>query len=240
MAVAGQPEAGAGPLRLRFFRCPAGPQTFRPARPRIAQVIDRTAITGRGPRRAEGRAEVHHRLREVAGALLRCQRVGAFADLGLGFRQRRFDVEEARHHAFDIAVDDCRRLAEGDGGDRGGRVGADAGEPLKPFCFLGKFSSVFGGYGAGAGMHVARAGIVAEPRPGLHHLFLRRCRQRLDRRPALQKARKIRPDGCHRRLLQHDFRQPDAVGIGALTLARTPGQHPRMGIVPGQQLARGG
>ena len=44
---------------------------------------------------------------------------------GLGGGQRGRHREKTRHDALDIAIDDRFRLLEGDGGDRGGRIGAD-------------------------------------------------------------------------------------------------------------------
>src|SRR6266702_2109996 len=39
----------------------------------------------------------------------------------------------------------------------------------------------------------------------------------------------------HRGLLQHDFRQPDLIRIGAFSFWRAPRQHPAVDIVPGEQ-----
>ena len=62
----------------------------------------------------------------------------AGADFGLGVGQRRADVEQARHHALDIAVDHRGGPVEGDRGDRGGRVGADAGQVAQAVLRVGK------------------------------------------------------------------------------------------------------
>ena len=61
----------------------------------------------------------------------------------------------------------------------------------------------------------------------------------VDRRPARQEFGVIGPDRLHGGLLQHDLRQPDPVGIGALARARPPRQHAAVAVVPGEQIGRG-
>ena len=93
------------------------------------------------------------------------------------------------------------------------------GRARKPSSVSGKRPPMFVGDDLGAGMEIAGAGIIAEPRPGLQHLF-ERCRgQCLDRRPQAQEFAIIARDRRHRRLLQHDLGQPDVIGIGRLRRA---------------------
>ena len=54
-------------------------------------------------------------------------------------------------------------------------------------------------------VQVARAAVVAEPRPGGEHVVERRRGERLHRRPARQEALVEGDDGLDRRLLQHDL-----------------------------------
>src|SRR5262249_16104390 len=61
-----------------------------------------------------------------------------------------------------------------------------------------------------------------------------------DRRPAVQEFMIVGDDGLHRRLLQHDLRQPDVIRIGALPRRRAPGQHARRLVVPGEEIGRDG
>ncbi len=79
-----------------------------------------------------------------------------------------------------------------------------------------KFSAVPLDHGAGAGMQIAGAGVIAEPGPGFEHIVERRRRQRAQIGPARQETRVIGRDGLDRGLLQHDFGEPDAIRIGAL------------------------
>ena len=48
---------------------------------------------------------------------------------------------------------------------------------------------------------------------------------------------KIRGDGCHRRLLQHDLAEPDPVWVGTLSGRRPPRQGAAVAVVPRQQRA---
>ena len=61
--------------------------------------------------RADGGAEVHHRLGEIAGPLRRPQPLRQGADRGLGSGQFVLDGIKARDHPFHIAVDRARAAA---------------------------------------------------------------------------------------------------------------------------------
>ena len=84
-------------------------------------------------------------------------------------------------------------------------------------------------------VQVARAAVVAKPRPGDHHV-VDTCRGKgLDRRPALQKRFEIRNDRFHHRLLQHDLAQPDAIWVGLLSRWISPRQVTPVAVVPVEQ-----
>ena len=85
-------------------------------------------------------------------------------DLGIG--QRRFDCLQAGDHALDVAVDGRGLLVEGDGPDGGGGVGPNAGQGTQGRLVLGKVPFVPVGHRLGAGVEIARAGVVAEAGPG--------------------------------------------------------------------------
>ena len=76
----------------------------------------------------------------------------------------------------------------------------------------------------GAIMQRLRAAIITESRPHLPHFVGRSLRQLPDRRPALEKALIIRPDGRNRRLLQHDFRKPYVIRVRHHAGQSAPGQ----------------
>ena len=81
-----------------------------------------------------------------------------------------FDREQPRDHPLDIGVDHHRAPAEGDRGDRGGGIGADAGQACAAPPRCPGNAAMLGRHGAGAGEQVAGAGIIAEPGPGGHDL----------------------------------------------------------------------
>jgi hypothetical protein len=77
-------------------------------------------------------------------------------------------------------------------------------------------------------MQHARATIVAQTAPGCQDGFFRSSGERLDIRKTFQENPVMVKHGGHARLLQHDFAQPDAVGIASLA----PGKIAAMLIVP--------
>ncbi len=184
------------------------------APPRRAIVHPGAERAGRLLRRADGGAEVHHRLREIAGARVRRERLRQRADLRLGRRQLFLDREQPRHHPLDIAVDrhraaDRRRSPRSRPRYRRRCPAARGARPRSAE------SPPRSRHRPRAGMQVAGARVVAEPGPEPQHVVERRRRQRADVRPAREEAREIGPDRLHGGLLQHDFGQPDPVGIVA-------------------------
>ena len=86
-------------------------------------------------------------------------------------------------------------------------------------------------------MQVSGASVIAQSCPGRENIILL-LRIGQIRPPVGQRVEKLAIISTYRLnggLLQHDFRQPDAIGIGAFSCRRAPGQHPAMHIVPGQQ-----
>ena len=86
----------------------------------------------------------------------------------------------------------------------------------------------------GRAVQVARARVVAEAGPQMQHVVDRRVGQRAYVGEALHEALVVRNDGRDLRLLQHDLRDPDAVGRAVVlpgkivaALARVPVQQRR-------------
>ena len=80
-------------------------------------------------------------------------------------------------------------------------------------------------------MKVPRAAVVPESGPeGNNLLFLRFC-EGVNGREASQKFFVIRNNCLHTGLLQHNFRDPDAVRIGC----RAPGEIAMSAAIPGQK-----
>ena len=139
------------------------------------------------------------------------------ADFRLGRRQ----FGSRRHKAARSPARCCRRSPP-----RAGRTRSPRSPPrysrrcraarAAPSSVSGNRPPCCAGHRLRAGMQVARAGVIAEPGPGLEHVVERRRGQRVDIRPARQEFRVIRPDRLDGGLLQHDLGQPDVIGIGPL------------------------
>ena len=129
---------------------------------------------------------------------------------------------QPRDDARDIAVDRRGRGVERDRGDRRRRIGADARQRAQRGFVTGKPAAPRGDHFC-AGMQIARAGVVAEAGEGLHDRFQRRGGQHVDVGPARDEVLEVGRRASGRGLLQQDFRQPDAVGIGARARRRAPG-----------------
>ncbi|CFW02491.1 Uncharacterised protein [Bordetella pertussis] len=129
----------------------------------------------------------------------------------------------AREHPLDVAVHDGAALAVGEGGDGRGRGAADAGQGGDLFGARGKAADAALHDFLRAAVQVAGARVVAQAGPVGHDIFLARRRQGGHIGKTFQEALVIRNDRRHLRLLQHDFREPDAIGVA--------------GVLPGQIVA---
>ena len=191
-------------------------------------------------RRAQRRAQVHHRLGEIAGSPLRHQRRGQCAQPLLGGRQRCTLGEQPRHDPLDIAVHSRDWPVEGDRRDRRRRIVADAGQRAQQCRIVRKAAAMrrddflrAGDADCGHGRSSRVPARHAAPRPA-------------KRRPArdIGKARhelvKIGADRRDSRLLQHDLAEPDAVGVGRLAGCGAPGQVAAVAVVPCEKCFRVG
>ena len=141
-----------------------------------AIFMERAQRTGRFLRRADRGAQIHQRLRAVAGARGARgaeQRRRQLLDQRLGLRQRLLDREQPRHHALDIAVDRHGPAAERDRGDRGRGVGPDPRQRAQAFLGIGKRAAMIAQHRHRAGVQIARPRIIAEPRPHPQHVVQR-------------------------------------------------------------------
>ena len=181
-------------------------------------AVQRTQRAGRFLRGADRGAQVHQRLRAVAGARVlvagaTCsaeQRHRQLLNQRLGLRQRLLDREQPRHHALDIAVDRHGAAAEGNRRYGGGGIRPDPRQRAQTLLGIRKHPAMIAPHRHRAGVQIARAGIIAEPGPHPQHVVERGTAERFDVGPARQKFQEIRPHRFDAGLLQHDFRQPDA------------------------------
>ena len=140
---------------------------------------------------------------------------------------------QAREDAGDIAVEYGERLIVGDAQDSRGGVTPDAGQGQGRFERARKFAVVARGDFLCRAMQVARAAVVAEAGPELQDFFLRCASERFDGGKSFQEAMVVRQDGGDARLLQHDFCDPDAIGVAA----RAPGEIALVRAEPSEQAA---
>ena len=186
----------------------------------------------RAVRAADGRAELHERLREIAavpGGVARAQRRGE-RRLVRGVVDGRRVVEHARAHAQHVAVHGGGRALEADRGDRPGGVRSDARQRQQPLDRVGPDTAARRDH-AGAFVRLARTVVVPQPLPELEQLRLRQCREREHIRRGREKARVIPAHGLDACLLQHDLREPHVVrlAVGA------PWQRARVRLKPVEQ-----
>ena len=88
------------------------------------------------------------------------------------------------------------------------------GSSRRPSIGVGKAARHVGGDDVGAFLEVAGARIVAEPGPRLHDVVGLGAGKRRDVRPFREEGAEIGLHRFDRRLLQHDFGQPDVIGVG--------------------------
>src|SRR5262249_11241966 len=134
-----------------------------------------------------------------------------------------------------IGIDRGNRLAKGNRCYGSGRVAADSRERAKLHCRCRESTAMSLRYDLRGFEKIARAGVIAEPRPRGAH-FVERGRSELFHvRPAVQEPRIIRRDRSNRGLLQHDLRKPYAIRVRGLSRTRPPGQLTPVLVVPGEQ-----
>src|SRR6202790_1169685 len=71
-------------------------------------------------------------------------------------------------------------------------------------------------------LQIATAAVITETRPKTQHFLLRRLRQRSHVRKSFEEPLVLRKHGGNTRLLQHDLRQPDAIGIFVASPRQVP------------------
>ncbi len=144
---------------------------------------DRTDRAGGCAGRAKRRAEIHGGLGEIPGPIARREIRGEPPDRRSCGGQRLLHRKQARHDPFDIGVDDRRREAERDRGDRRRRVIANAGQQPQGSFARRERSAVVLDDGLGASMQVAGPGVIAKPGPLPKQVLARRGGELLDRWP---------------------------------------------------------
>jgi hypothetical protein len=182
---------------------------------------------------ADGGAELHQRLVQVAGARAARELPRRLPEPGLrrGPPQVVADPEQPCEDARDVAVDDRLRSIERDRGHRPRRVAPDSGQLAQGRRVVGQAPAVPLDQRARRALEVARARVVAEARPQPEHRVGLRPGEARDVREAREEALVVGDHRLDARLLQHRFGDPDGVGI-----ARTPPREvAAVGPVPVEQ-----
>ena len=120
---------------------------------------------------------------------------------------------EPREHSRDVAIENSVFCSKRNAKNRSAGVGADAGQRENRVFILWKFSTMLRHDLLRCLLQIARATVIAEARPQPEHFFLRRFCESMPVGESRQKSFVVRNHGSHARLLQHDFRNPDAVRI---------------------------
>ena len=227
------------PLRTLLLRSLARKALLRAGLSRPAWRLPGAERTGRLSRCADGGTEIHQGLCEIAGPVRRHDGQRVRGHSAAPCRHRCLQRMQPAHHPFDIAIDGCRDTTEGNGRHRRSRVGPDARQIAQRRFRVGKPPAMPRHDHLRAGMKVARAAVVSQPRPGVHDGLGRRGRQRLHIGETREESREIGLHRLHRRLLQHDLRQPDPVRIGPLDGLRPPWQLAPVPVIPDQQIRSG-
>ena len=188
---------------------------------------DRTGWAAGLARHAHGCAEFHHGLIEISGPRTREKCLGMLPGLWRG----EIDAGQSLQHTLDIAIDNGHGFGKGDTGDGSGRVTSDAGESLEGFGSLREAAAVLPHEFLCALIQHPGSAVVAETAPGSEHSVFRSRGERLNIRETLKENSVVVNDGRYARLLQHDFAEPDAIGIASLA----PGKFAAMPVVPAQQ-----
>jgi hypothetical protein len=124
-----------------------------------------------------------------------------------------FDAAMPCEHTLHVAVENRAALAVRERGDGGRRRAADAGQRFERRRVVGKVRTVLIDDDARGRVQVMRTTVIAETAPQLQHACKRRGGERRHRRKFIDEAPVVGQHGGNLRLLQHDFRQPDAVGV---------------------------
>ena len=145
------------------------------------------------------------------------QRIGNLPQPGFNLLCARVtvDTEKTAQHPLHIAVENRMRLAESKCTNRRRRGWAYAGQGGNLLALQRKHTAVLSHYLLRRLVQIARPAVITEPAPGGQYRILRCGGQVGQRWKQFKKAQVIRDDRHHLRLLQHDFRQPDAIRVAA-------------------------
>ena len=187
----------------------------------------------RAPGSANRRPQLHQGLVPVPGRSHRNQGVGQRPEAsGAGsVANGNGPGQQPREHAGDIAIKHGQWPVESNGEHGARRVAAHSGKPAEGFGVARHPAAMLANDEACGGMKVASTTVVAEAGPGMENVPLGSCSQRPHRGEAAQERGVEWEGGRDLGLLEHDLRDPDAVGIASAA----PRQVSPVTAVPGEQ-----
>ena len=147
---------------------------------------------------------------------------GNFPQFVIGFLFARIfcDAEEPGEDADYIAVENGCGLIESDAANGASGVASDAGQFKDLLEARGEGAPVFFHDKEGGFLHVSDAGVIAEALPELVDFLRGRFSERLNIGKLVHPTFPVGDDGFDLGLLEHDFGDPNGVGI----TGRSPGQ----------------
>ena len=145
-------------------------------------------------------------------------------------------VQQAGGHPQHIAVHGGHSDIKGDGCDGAGGVFPQSRQLFQRLKISRELPAVLLHQDAGGFFQVAGAAVIAKPLPQLQQLLLLHGSQRGDIRQGVGEPLEVCNTGLHPGLLQHDLRDPGAVGTGVFP----PGEPAAVIVVPAQQQLRQG
>ena len=206
-----------------------------------AQGLHRAQQTCRLAGCAHRGAQVHQTLRVTRHRRVQLAPRQQRSGNGLQFARRSAGPQIAgkrgypRQYTFDVAVKNRHPLGKAKSGNRRGCGWPDTGQGLQQLGRLRKLAPMQLHNILCAAVQIAGAAVVTQAAPQAQHLIQRRCCQISDRRETQQKPPVIVQHRDHLGLLQHDFRQPDAIRVARVL----PGQAvASMAFLPAHHMGR--
>ena len=168
-------------------------------------------------RNADARADFDQRLRKRSG-VGGDHRPESLAEAGLdgGVGDVVAGAGHAGEDAENVSVNGGNGQAEGDGSDGSGGIVADAGEGAQKGFVGGHFAAVIADDHLRGLLQVAGAAVIAEAFPKFQELILGGGGKVENGGKGFKEAGVVGLDGFHAGLLEHDFGDPNAVGVAGM------------------------
>ena len=180
-----------------------------------AVFLHGTSITRWFFRGADRRAEFHDRLIVVACRAFGQQGFGEFPKsiFDRGLRRVVSNVEQAREHANNIAVEHRVVAVIRNAQNRGSGIRAEPGQGFEVVISTGHSAGKIRSNGVGRLVQIARAGVIPQSLPRLEHVVLRRIGEVANRGKPVEKPMVIGNDRIYLRLLEHELGEQNAIGV---------------------------